>query len=314
MNAERSAINWRFRVSISLAIESASKVGVKPDTLGLAVRVVEISPELATEWLELNFGNRKPSPGQVDKYARDMRPGNWSLTGETIIFDSEGFLRNGQNRLLACIKADTSFQALVVWGVDPASFKNMDRGFTRSVSVVVGLTGIADHKDLVPAAQYIGREEKGHTLGSGGGQTLTVDEIIDTLTRHPELKNSLEWASGAKKIGVNASMAVYLHYRLARIDPWAASTFFSSVHSLANLEEGNPILVLGRQLLSSSMGARSEYSKPITQAAYVIKAWNAWASGATLGLLRVPRKADKFPTPVDFTSRRWTAGSHALPT
>ena len=83
--------------------------------------VVElITPEMAKEYLTHNEHNpRKANRLQVEAYARDLAAGKWQLNGETIVFDANGDLKNGQHRLMAIVKANTPAYVVVVRGIDP---------------------------------------------------------------------------------------------------------------------------------------------------------------------------------------------------
>src|SRR6056300_1305503 len=83
-------------------------------------RVCEISPELAEYILEnLNINNRPRKANKIVEYKKDMQEDNWSLTGETIKFGTDGFLKDGQNRLAACVQAQTPFTTHIIFGIDP---------------------------------------------------------------------------------------------------------------------------------------------------------------------------------------------------
>src|SRR4051812_48689623 len=103
-----------------------TSVGDEPHDWGLTVRVVEVTPELAQQWHAMNEGNRREKRVNIARFGRDMQDGRWSLTGEPIIFDRDGYLRNGQNRLQACIRSGKSFRTLVVWGIDRRAVRSMD--------------------------------------------------------------------------------------------------------------------------------------------------------------------------------------------
>src|SRR5687767_46533 len=101
-----------------------------------------VTPDDARVLLERNAGpdgrNRAPSPSAIDRYAREMREGRWRLSGEGLIITKTGKLRNGQHRLLACIKAGVPFETFIVFGVDDSVFPVLDRGAVRTAGHVFG--------------------------------------------------------------------------------------------------------------------------------------------------------------------------------
>src|SRR4051794_26652549 len=83
------------------------------------VYVVTITPDQAKELLVRNTNNRRQKDRAIAEYARAMRTGAWQVTNQGLGFDKKGTLADGQNRLLACIEADTPFTTLVATGLDP---------------------------------------------------------------------------------------------------------------------------------------------------------------------------------------------------
>src|SRR5262245_41063508 len=78
-------------------------------------RVIEFSPKLAEYVLtKLNPNNRPMKPAKIKKYAIDLTDGLWGLTGDTIKFGSDSLLKDGQNRLAACVRAGKVLTSHVV--------------------------------------------------------------------------------------------------------------------------------------------------------------------------------------------------------
>src|ERR1700691_3954015 len=85
--------------------------------------VIEWSPKLAEHVLtELNPKNRPRKPGKIKQYAADISNKAWGVTGDTIKFGSDGLLKDGQNRLSACVRVNKPFTSHTVFGIDPALF------------------------------------------------------------------------------------------------------------------------------------------------------------------------------------------------
>jgi hypothetical protein len=104
--------------------------------------VIEVSPKLAEYILEnLNIGNRSKKVEKIKVYANDMVGGNWSLTNATLAFGSDGYLKDGQNRLSACVRAGVPFKTHAIFGIEPESFIHMDVGANRSNMDVFTIMG-----------------------------------------------------------------------------------------------------------------------------------------------------------------------------
>ena len=70
--------------------------------------VVLVTPELASKWLEKNIDNRNLRKNTINQYVNDMKNGKWSLVGDSITFDKDGILTNGQHRLYAVVQSNTA--------------------------------------------------------------------------------------------------------------------------------------------------------------------------------------------------------------
>lgn len=130
----------------------------------LQVTIETITPQIAEAYLRKNDNVRKVTWGVVAKYAEDMKHGRWLLSSETIAFDENGYLKDGQHRLLACVKSGCSFQTLVVRGLEDGADSVVDIGKTRSPSDQ--LKGY-EYADKVAAIAKIARATKAGSLGLG---------------------------------------------------------------------------------------------------------------------------------------------------
>lgn len=106
-------------------------------------RVIEVTPFLAEHILEnLNIGNRTKKVKKIETYSKDMLNGNWSLTNATLAFGKDGYLKDGQNRLSACVRSGKPFVTHAIFGVEPEAFIHMDVGANRSNMDVFTIMGV----------------------------------------------------------------------------------------------------------------------------------------------------------------------------
>lgn len=106
----------------------------------MKAEIIHLTPELAKELLKNNIGNRRLKNAK-DHYATQMKNGSWKENGEPIIVDVNGFVKDGQHRLHACIQANHSFNIPLITGVDPNVMDTIDTGTNRSLSDVLELNG-----------------------------------------------------------------------------------------------------------------------------------------------------------------------------
>ena len=91
-----------------------------------------IMPDTAKRILsELNGNNRKKRPKAIDKYANDMKAGDWKIS-EAISFNMDGYLENGQHRLEACIKSRVPLTTSILFGAEKNP--SLDRPVVRTIA------------------------------------------------------------------------------------------------------------------------------------------------------------------------------------
>lgn len=278
------------------------KPGKPPEDYKMDVRVVEITPTMASDWLACNTANRNPKLGSIEKYRRDMETGNWDLTGEPIIWDWDGILRNGQNRLKACVLARRPFVSFVIWGIDPSAFRSMDRNSSRTTGDVLQVSGVTNGNAIAGIAALIWRYSSGLSLDHGGRSSPTSAEVLEIVETYPEIKNSVNAIHQMPLLHLRPpALAGFLHWFLSSIDPEATSIFFEKLWTGADLSLGDPILVLRNRLeraVAASRGGVKAHALTMTEkAAFTIKTWNWWRNGDTRTVLRYGT-GESFPVPV----------------
>ena len=108
---------------------------------------LEVTPEMAREWLENNIeNNRRIRPSIVWKYALDMKNGNWGLNTDAIAFNADGRLINGQHRLSAVVRANIPVTMLVMFDspITQVELMNIDRGAGRTVADSMEVAGFTE--------------------------------------------------------------------------------------------------------------------------------------------------------------------------
>ena len=112
----------------------------KPEWNDVIPTVEYITPEMAEQYLQHNFINRVINWKRVNEYVYDILTDRWSLNGETVVFSKSGWLRDGQHRLWAIVKANKGAPVVVVRGVDD-EITLFDRGRSRSITDTLSIEG-----------------------------------------------------------------------------------------------------------------------------------------------------------------------------
>ena len=101
--------------------------------------VVDVTPELAAQWLKRNYFNRKMNEEMIDRYQRDMLAGRWVLTHQGLAFDRNGLLVDGQKRLEAVRRSGKTIRMLVFVDQSIANHEAIDSGKPRTNLDVIRL-------------------------------------------------------------------------------------------------------------------------------------------------------------------------------
>lgn len=269
------------------------------------IRIKTITPEMAQEWLATrNERNRKPNKPKIAVFARDMAAGRWQENGTTISFGWDGQLSDGQNRLAACVQANTSFNSIVISGLDPATQDTVDSGVVRKMSDNLEIRQVKNATIVASAIAQVALFLQGR-MSSHNRADLSKQETLDFLEINPEITDSVTFGSRVyNATRLPKAVGTGLHYVMSRIDKQEANDFFESIIHGTNLDEGSPILAF-RKYLQSRIGLSntSEHRSKNKQTNYVywaicIKTWNAWRRGDSIQILRWNCGSEAFPSPI----------------
>lgn len=96
------------------------------------VYLVEVTPELARQWLVYNRINRPARPDVVRQYVQQIESGIWKRTHQGAAFTREGVLLDGQHRLFAIIQTGKTVTMLVFINEPVENYEFIDCGRNRS--------------------------------------------------------------------------------------------------------------------------------------------------------------------------------------
>lgn len=251
------------------------------------VTVETITPDMAAKWLVGNTHNRNVKTKAVEKYAEDMALGQWDLNGESIKFNGDGRLLDGQNRLLAVIQSKSTIRSVVVRGLAAEGQDTMDIGVSRRLSDVLTLRGEVNCIDLAAGVVSLWRwtQDPSDSSFTGGP---SVHQALAFLAEHPNLRSSVTEAERVRKaIGLRGSIGIALHYITSSIDASDAEKFWERLVSGTNLSADDSIYLLRNALLAdrSSAGKLSQRMSRAKNWALCVKAWNAYREGRPVKLL-----------------------------
>lgn len=144
------------------------------------MREMEVTPDMATKWLEGNTHNRGVRDTVVERYARDMKAGRWMLTHEAIAFDHDGTLIDGQHRLWAVVTSKSATRFMVARDADLLTQAVIDGSLPRTMVDVMKLA--YDRHDVNAIDISVAKAlAAGRTKGP-----LTRQEIVAAFDQHQE--------------------------------------------------------------------------------------------------------------------------------
>lgn len=250
--------------------------------------VIVVTPDMASRWLERNAINRRIKPAAISRFARDMKAGRWELTGEAIKFGADGYLKDGQNRLHACVKSGTPFVTFVIRGVSATAQRVMDTGSARTAADALSIAG-EKHTALLAAAARIAIEVEAGVLDQRNYQP-THAEIEAFLHDNPDMRDAAAFASRvARRTDCPPSMVTYTTWALGRINPKQAYDFWLAAAEKADLRPGDPVIALTNRFAEARRSHERLPRRAYLSAIY--RAWNARRKGQPLRQLKLNSSA-----------------------
>lgn len=266
--------------------------------MNIGTEVIAVSPARAKAWLEMNENNRPLRGRRVTAYARDMAQGKWTMTGEAIKFDSEGFLLDGQHRLNAVIQSGVTVDMLVVFGLQKESQKNMDTNARRTPADALALNGWK-HGAILGAMARLGVSEP----DCGFTDERTVDptqaEVLEfVLTHEDTVHRAADLASRYAKLipSIPSAMGI-VAMRTLEVDREQTVVWFESIANMATEGLGDPRAALLRRLATSRRN--KEKWTQYEHVSLLSRCWNDWRGGRKIekyatdgrtGLIKIPAK------------------------
>ena len=256
-----------------------------------SVAVVVVTPDMAERWLSRNVRNRPSKALSIKKYAADMAAGEWYLTGEGIKFGSDGTLLDGQNRLMACVKANAPFITYVFRGVPDVAQMVMDTGSARTASDSLAITGEKYTAILAAAAKL--------ALGFAADEATpdhypaTHSQIRDFIEANPEMRDAAEFASKvARRTDCPPALVAYTLWTLGKIDRQAAYDFWNAAAEKVGLAAGDPVIALTNRFAESRRNRERMHKRAAVSAIY--RAWNYRRAGRDLRQIKLTSSAGGF--------------------
>jgi len=257
---------------------------------------------MAERWLDHNnTHNRDIRQSRVEQYTREMLAGRWHFNGESIQFDQDGILLNGQHRLWAIVESGCPQRFVVVRGLDRAAQVTMDQGNRRTPAEQLHLVGIHVDNSMAATIRVYLRWQQGKLFGDQVRLKTSTAEVVEWAQANPDAIELIRGfiSSGLRRVPATPSIVLATALTFHSIDYDEAADFYSRLATGAELTSRSPILALRSRLLKAK-----DTNTRITERdtiAYFIVAWNAERTGKPLSKLQRPPGASwtlaNFPVP-----------------
>jgi hypothetical protein len=265
----------------------------------MKTRIETIDKTRAEYYLSLNRNNRPVTEKKVSQYLSEIEKGQWKEnTGEAIKISKEGFLIDGQHRLLALSKSSKSLSFLVVYDLETSVFDVLDTGKNRTASDVFSLNNITNCKKTAAIIrEYVSfKDNRFYRVDTMDTSKVTNASLLAVYESNAEYfdkvtnKSALLYLSFNKIISSTNIGSFYMLF--AESDAVKCDDFFDQLCG-RKLTYNKSISVLKNTLIKDKLSLKKMKSK--TKYAYLIKTWNAFILNKEIKLLRYDEKNDLFP-------------------
>jgi hypothetical protein len=235
--------------------------------------LMDVTPALATSWLETMAANRRLNTTHVERLAEDIRRGDWRQTFDPIRFNKKSELVDGQHRLSAIVASGKTLPLYIARNLDARAMAVIDTGRARSVADAMQINGVPHARKLAAAAKALYYYDLGKMASSG--PAVSYAQLQRTIKAHPFLADAVEQVVQSSVIQPHAQLAmVYCvaHEKHAK----KAEEWIDAVQEGENIGRGNPAFELRKRLLSMrGKGSKTQMRGPAV-AALIITAWNCY--------------------------------------
>lgn len=264
----------------------------------VGIDVKNITPSKAEEYLGFNTYNRPIKRSYVDNLVRLMRDGLWKFNGDTIRFDSNGVLLDGQHRLHAIVESGVAQDFIVVSGLSPESFDTIDGGAKRSMADALALNGVRNSRVVESSLRIISRVNRGLAFvgNSRDSYRASFDEMFKIYDDNSKELDQIVFdvtSNNYKYKGIGyVSVLASLSFITSKIDPMLSHNFIVGIQTGSNLDVDSPILVARNLLIDLR---RERLLNTIKARVIIANAWNFFYEGKKVGSYKDLSDTSKYP-------------------
>jgi hypothetical protein len=250
-----------------------------------------ITPQMAEAMLKKNPDNRHLKKARIAEIRSDLEGGRYVLNGEPIIVSKDGFLNDGQHRLIACVQSGVTFRSFVVFGVTRKSRLTVDQGVARTAADYLDMKAeVKDTKVAATVARMLWQFENTNSINNfgvrkGANVWPTKAQILDVAAMHEtDIAKHIDAVRSCPRYIGSMSFVVLCRLLLNRACPTLGSVFVDRLVDGASLSASSPIFILRQRFLNDPKMRQPQRFEA------VIRAWNAMRKGTELTQITITGK------------------------
>lgn len=267
-----------------------------------------VTPKKAEQLLKMNTDNRNLNERKLREYVDSMNRGQWRLNGSSISISESKKLLDGQHRLTAVIKSNTSQSFVLVHNLKDEVFTTIDTGKNRNASdalKILGKTYTTSRATLATKIIIWNRTETPILSSSnndgggygGAGTKPSIEDIISFVNQNDLDEYILKSYSLSSKFkGIVVGEYAFLYYIFSKIDIDDADEFFE-IFTTGYYENmiDNPVIWLRNKIINI-MGSNVKFTGR-TKAIFFIKAWNLFREKKSCKMIKI-YQGEEIPKPI----------------
>jgi len=243
---------------------------IKPLTVELAKKL------LATQDHDTKgLRQRRIKPHKIAEYMNLLKTKTWAFTGESIVIDWFGILRDGGNRCTSVVKTGITMpEQNFVYGINPKNFTIIDSGNSRSLADVFYICKEKYSFQLRSSVNILHLYHNKRTSFRGTLTTFNHDIGLKMLYANYDIVECVSYCHSAmhKYPILDSCIGGALYFLCSKIDPEKALDFFQRLYYGVNLPLKHPIRSL-RDTLLRGKGPDHTIDRD-TKIAMIISIWN----------------------------------------
>lgn len=273
------------------------RIAKKYGAPNLDIDLVEMHPQDAQRILDTNnVKNRDMPMSYAETLAAEDKSGRWLINGDTICFDVNGTLIDGQNRLRKIVILNKPEACIVVKGLPVEAFLVKDNGRMRTAATGLTLSGVQKSmsNNLARAIRLVNAYDKRSLWSSQASQMSNYETVQLAQTRYVGIKESVTFTKNMEKpTWTPKHVIAAAHFIAARIDKISADAFFKQLQTKTGFSARSPGLALLNRLQDYDEKMKKAGGKKVgyKMLNVYLKAWNAYRQGRDITV-----RSLEFPT------------------